>query len=54
MANKEIPVDGPEMDNKKSSEQDHSEKDQLENQPEEKAENADEMKMLKQQPNSAK
>lgn len=44
MANKEIPVDGPEMDNKKSSEQDHSEKDQLENQPEDKAENAEELK----------
>ena len=44
MANKEIPVDGPEMDNKKHSEQDHSEKDQLENQPEDKAENAEELK----------
>ena len=44
MANKEIPVDGPEMDNKKPSEQDHSEKDQLENQSEDKAENAEELK----------
>jgi molecular chaperone GrpE len=44
MSNKEIPVDGSEMDNKNSSEHTHPEKEQLENQLEDNTENVEEQK----------